>query len=469
MSKIAELCLPITPVESTSNQTSPTNRQSTKKTGTKDSNFSAMLSTAVQVEGEEQLKSDGNSSVPPNPLALLLGLAVAQVPIIQDASNASPCPSKSDTVPQTLIPNVTTEASNKQNPYFQKQFINTLSSPVSENALQTETEVQPVNENKQQSVSVAVTVPAMQNAVQLQPQKESEGAGGVVSPISIAPHDIPLSSTKDAGPIEESGTQNQSKGSYVFPVAIHKQQMVTAKADGNENSVDFKVNIVEDQVRPFAPVPVVMDMKKVEKFNAVTVQTAAQATSELEQQQQPSKESVRSFDEILARVDLPGSKEPSFTQVSSTEKSDVPAANSPVDRYNVTGQIVEHVKLVNRSSASEMIIKLKPEHLGELTLKITVDSGVVNASFHSNNNEVRSIIEAALPQLKQDISNVGLKVENVGVYAGLDQFFSNNQQGNAPQPVIKLKTRKSADSYDQVVEEVANLSVNPNDGVDYRI
>jgi flagellar hook-length control protein FliK len=79
-----------------------------------------------------------------------------------------------------------------------------------------------------------------------------------------------------------------------------------------------------------------------------------------------------------------------------------------------------------------MVIRLKPEHLGELTLKIAVDSGVVSATFHTSNAEVRAAIEASLPQLRQDMANQGLKVDNVGVYASLDHFFANDQR-HAPQ------------------------------------
>jgi flagellar hook-length control protein FliK len=67
-----------------------------------------------------------------------------------------------------------------------------------------------------------------------------------------------------------------------------------------------------------------------------------------------------------------------------------------------------------------MVIKLNPEHLGELTLKVSVSAnGAVNASFHSDNAQVRAIIENTLVQLKQELNNQGLKVDNVDVYAGL--------------------------------------------------
>lgn len=141
------------------------------------------------------------------------------------------------------------------------------------------------------------------------------------------------------------------------------------------------------------------------------------------------------------------------------------------DPYNIASQIVDQARLVTGQKNTEMIIQLKPEHLGELTLKVTVDSGVVSASFHSNNSEVRSIIEASLPQLKQDLSNQGLKIENVGVYAGLGDFFSNGQQReNQQQPSVKVHNRKIEEDFLEALESTsATESTSDGSGVDYRI
>lgn len=141
----------------------------------------------------------------------------------------------------------------------------------------------------------------------------------------------------------------------------------------------------------------------------------------------------------------------------------------PEDPHNITSQIVEQARMINRVNNSEMVVKLKPEHLGELTLKVSVENGAVSASFHSNNQEVRTVIEASLTQLRQELSNQGLKVENVGVYAGLNQFFSNDQQQATPQQQIKFKNRKQEQSFIEAAEAIAVLPDVAAAGVDYRI
>lgn len=143
------------------------------------------------------------------------------------------------------------------------------------------------------------------------------------------------------------------------------------------------------------------------------------------------------------------------------------------DPYDVAGQIVERASLIKQpfqTDSSEMVIKLKPEHLGELTLRIAVENGQVSASFHSNNAEVRGIIENSLAQLKQDMSSQGLKVDNVGVYAGLSQFHSGeHQQTSQQQPVMKFKNKKAEEEMVAAIEEAQINQSESDSGVNYLV
>ena len=141
--------------------------------------------------------------------------------------------------------------------------------------------------------------------------------------------------------------------------------------------------------------------------------------------------------------------------------------------YNIPRQIVDQARLIRT--------KLKPEHLGELTLKVSVSqNGSVNASFHSENAQVRTAIENSLVQLRQELNNQGLKVDSVEVYAGLadgqlpqdqgQQAWQNNQQGGT----AKIRNvQLGADEYNEDTEVLsAVLQSKENtamEGVDYRI
>ena len=129
----------------------------------------------------------------------------------------------------------------------------------------------------------------------------------------------------------------------------------------------------------------------------------------------------------------------SFTE---TMNAAAPVEAAPVqqaqDPYNVMQQVVDQARLIRSDANTEMVIRLNPEHLGELTLRVAVTaSGAINATFHTENAQVRGLLESSMIQLKQELQQQGLKVNNVDVQSGLSQdFFAQSQAGQQgyPQP-----------------------------------
>ena len=146
-------------------------------------------------------------------------------------------------------------------------------------------------------------------------------------------------------------------------------------------------------------------------------------------------------------------------QLTNTEKMDIP------------NQIIQQTKVIKGIEDTQMVIKLKPEHLGELTLKFVLDKGAVSASFHSDNQQVRNIIESSLVQLKQELADQGIKISHMGVYAGLGDLLSNGQQEQRQSQQAKTKNRKAdVTDFEDEVDKITNIKgVLSEDSVDYRI
>ena len=168
----------------------------------------------------------------------------------------------------------------------------------------------------------------------------------------------------------------------------------------------------------------------------------------------------------------------------ATPAAEVP--QRPQTDYEIPRQIVEQARLLRTLNDTQMIIRLKPEHLGELTLRVAVGSdGAVQASFHSDNAHVRSVIENSLVQLRQELNTQGIKVDRVGVYTGLadgqmpqGQGQEAWQQHQAGHSETQVYARGDADDYldGEIVDDgVTPASIQESvggvtaDGVDYRV
>ena len=84
---------------------------------------------------------------------------------------------------------------------------------------------------------------------------------------------------------------------------------------------------------------------------------------------------------------------------------------------------------------SEMEISLKPEHLGKLQLKISVVDQVVTAKFMAESQQVKEVIETHLNQLRRNLQDSGVQVDQLMVSVGQQtagggfQEASQNQAG----------------------------------------
>lgn len=103
-----------------------------------------------------------------------------------------------------------------------------------------------------------------------------------------------------------------------------------------------------------------------------------------------------------------------------------------VNKVDILNQISENMKTVNQIQ-DEYVIKLKPEGLGEIVVKLQSESnGKSVLSLIVNNENVKSILESDLNGLKAALSQTNVEVKEV-VYDDNSQYFqqSNFTDGNS--------------------------------------
>ena len=226
-----------------------------------------------------------------------------------------------------------------------------------------------------------------------------------------------------------------------------------------------------------------------ESYNVVNAQTQAEA-----QPVQLSQEVV--FDAAPARAaetsvnPAPAIQQPFGMPEAAEESVEVQQPQQNLEAYDIPKQIVEQARLIRANESTEMIIKLNPAHLGDLTLKVSVNTNSgVTAVFHSDNAQVRGLLETSMLQLKQELNEQGIKVDSIEVSAGLPDgqmpqdmrqgYYA--QQGGGQQQ--NTSTSEDLNAYeegaqDPVTGEPVNQSTEVirddqgnviSDGVDYKV
>jgi len=115
------------------------------------------------------------------------------------------------------------------------------------------------------------------------------------------------------------------------------------------------------------------------------------------------------------------------------------------EQIDIIKQVSEKVDVNLFEDRSEMIIKLKPDHLGKVTVEIAVENGNVTAKFLAESEKVKEILESNMQDLKDHLAKQGMVVQDLSVSVGNDNrgpLFGQNSYST-------LKKR-------QKIEEVSN-------------
>lgn len=123
-----------------------------------------------------------------------------------------------------------------------------------------------------------------------------------------------------------------------------------------------------------------------------------------------------------------------------------------VNTEQLINQMVEHIKVNITEDTTEMNLQLKPDHLGNLSLKLITERGIITAQFVAESQTVKEIIEANFNQLKDVLQEQGFLIQNLEV--SVKQEFQD--QGSN---FMERNTSKSAKRIREILSDLSEDSV----------
>ena len=309
--------------------------------------------------------------------------------------------------------------------------------------------------NEQQMLAVLSGKRYINNAPQADSSQPVEPQTQIIEPVAVRTADAAPRSEATANPTLEDVNNLLGQDVKVVTGASAKQNL---NPDGQSNQQQsFQQEQVADTAQAFTTSQVVES----KETSAFTVENEpVQAASVL-------------------------SGQPAVTDTVQVETQQ-PVSQARTD-YHITQQIVEQARLIRNAENTEMVIKLNPRHLGDLTLKVAVNSnGGVTATFHTDNAQVRALLETSMIQLQKELNDQGTKVDSVEVQTGLadGQLPEGQSQGYYQQQAQQSARSQKLDLKD-FEEDVDQLSAEPvnnatdvirdsegnkiSDGVDYAV
>lgn len=143
-----------------------------------------------------------------------------------------------------------------------------------------------------------------------------------------------------------------------------------------------------------------------------------------------------------------------------------------INSTEIINQIMEKMKTSVKPDMTEVKILLRPEHLGEVSLKISTHNGVVTAQFIAESQKVKEIIESNFNQLKDMLNEQGVDVGALEVNVsdkGQEQFKQfKNMQEKSSKRIGEIVSQSFNEEIAEEAEQKDKVELN-NSQVDYAI
>ncbi|MDQ0482245.1 flagellar hook-length control protein FliK [Alkalihalobacillus hemicentroti] len=163
--------------------------------------------------------------------------------------------------------------------------------------------------------------------------------------------------------------------------------------------------------------PLAAFIQKVEIRQGTGEQLETEAKQPAESLPQPEMEPSENLEPAKAQVD----DLPSLPQMKTSEapQSLVKESNAPVPvrqvSTSISDMILERMQVMKNGDESQIRIKLSPENLGQLDIRLTTSDGKLTAFIATATSAAKEMIESQLHQLRQTLVQQGVQLDKVEV------------------------------------------------------
>jgi flagellar hook-length control protein FliK len=142
------------------------------------------------------------------------------------------------------------------------------------------------------------------------------------------------------------------------------------------------------------------------------------------------------------------SRSESAVQTSAVRAS----ARSVVDAGDVMNQVMSRIRTAG-DSFSEIRLTLKPENLGDITLRVATQNGIVTAQFVAESERVREIIEANFNQLRDVLTEQGINFSELSVSVRQEDRDAQMAQFEQGRQANRVRRQRIAEVGSEEIEE----------------
>ena len=109
----------------------------------------------------------------------------------------------------------------------------------------------------------------------------------------------------------------------------------------------------------------------------------------------------------------------------------VEVINEPViiNKDNINIDFIKNIRYMVKNSVEELQVKIYPKELGEMTIKLISEEGIMRAEIKATSKETYNLLNSNLNEIKKTLENQNIRIQevNIGIYNEDTTFFSDKE------------------------------------------
>lgn len=168
-------------------------------------------------------------------------------------------------------------------------------------------------------------------------------------------------------------------------------------------------------------------------------------------------------DRILSKI-IDGDDKSSFYKILNSydryNKNNVDIIKEPVvvNKQSIDLDIIKNVKFMMRNAVQELKVKIYPKELGEMTIKILSEEGIMKAEIKAMSKETYNLLNSNLQDIKKTLIDQNIKIQevNIGIYNEDTTFFSGEE--NSSESFNNNQSKESINKSESIFNEDENIT-----------
>lgn len=86
-----------------------------------------------------------------------------------------------------------------------------------------------------------------------------------------------------------------------------------------------------------------------------------------------------------------------------------------INKATFANDLIKDIKFMSNNSLKELIVKVNPGNLGEITIKLVEQDGIMKANLKANSKETTALLSQNLVDIKKQLSEQNIKIADVNI------------------------------------------------------